>query len=130
MKKIVIIEEDEAIRETLGVYSELLGYEPILFADPESCERFHENHKLTDENQNADLLVVEQKMKNMTGLEFIQKQLDKGRVFIEQHKVVLSDSMLRNELMQAKKLGCHALEKPVSYEFFEIWIKGTERKKE
>ncbi len=124
MQRIMIIDDDESIRESLGVYSEMLGYEPVLFTGPESCNVFHiDNHACSNENHCAEILIVEQNMKKMTGLDFIQQQLDKGCKHPARHKVVISDSLTRKEFMQAKKLGCHVLQKPVTYEIFERWVK-------
>ena len=37
MPRILIIDDEQCILETLGEFSEMLGYEPILIDDPSLC---------------------------------------------------------------------------------------------
>jgi hypothetical protein len=62
----------------------------------------------------------------MTGLELIQRQIDSGCRGAPQHKAIMSGSLTAEELQQAKELGCHVLQKPVTFEVFEHLLNTIE----
>jgi CheY-like chemotaxis protein len=129
MPSILIIDDEEGNRETLGVYSEMLGYEPILAEDYSSCSTILAKIQACAEEQScADVLLINQNLATMTGLEFVEKQILKGCKAATYSKAIMSGALTQEEFKLAKKLGCHVLQKPVTYEILENWLSSVDAK--
>lgn len=119
MPKIILINDDAGVRETFELYSEMLGHEPVV-VDPSACNVLSANgQECTKDEACADILVVDQRFPGTTGLDFVQLQSDKGCRLAAQCKSVVSSSLTNAEFRQAKRIGCHVLQKPVVFEIFE-----------
>jgi CheY-like chemotaxis protein len=130
MPRILIIDDEECIRETLAVFAEMLGYEPAVAVNPAECDVSNSTSgECAKETACADLLLIDQNMPNsMMGLDVIQRQIERGCKLDIQYKAVMSGALTEDEIKQAKKLGCHVLHKPVSFEILEKWINSVEGK--
>ena len=131
MPRILIIDDEEGIREILGVYSEMLGYEAELVADLSQCNSFHaDSNGCTEGTPCADILVIDQNLPGTKGLDLIEQQLEMGCKVPPQRKAVISASLSEEEFRQAKKLGCHVMQKPITFEIFENWLNKINGKDE
>jgi CheY-like chemotaxis protein len=120
MPRVLIIDGDESTRETLAIFTEMLGIEPVVAINPASCDVYSSTPgKCTKEASCTDILFIDQSIPGMTGLELIQQQIDLGCKTAPQHKAIMSAALTAEELQQAKELGCHVLQKPVTFEVFE-----------
>jgi DNA-binding response OmpR family regulator len=129
MARILIIDRDETVRETLGVFSEMLGYEPLYAEDAATCQAIHSaNQSCSAENACAEILLIDQRLQTMTGLEFVERQIQKGCKAATNCKAVMSDALTKQEFMLARQLGCYVLQKPVTYEIFENWLQSISQK--
>ena len=129
MPRILIIDDEESLREILGVYSEMLGCEVELAADPSLCKSFHsDSQECTNEKPCADILVIDQNLPDLKGLDLIRQQTERGCKLPPQRKAVISASLSEDEFRQAKNLGCHVMQKPITFEIFESWLQKLEEK--
>ena len=127
MPRILIIDRDENVRETLGVFTEMLGYEPLFAADASSCSIIHAaNQNCTEEHPCADILLIDQRLESMPGLKFVEKQIHKGCKAAARCKAIMSSTLTTEEFNYADKIGCHVLQKPVTYEILENWLHSVE----
>ena len=119
----LIVDGDESSRETLGVFSEMLEFDPILAEDPSLCGVYNSNGAECDNEQPcADFILVDLSLKTMTGLDFVEHQVEKCCKAPVKYKAVMARSLSAAEFKQANKIGCHVLQKPVTYEILENWI--------
>lgn len=126
MQRILIIDPEENVRETLGVFSEMLGYEPMFAADAASCRAIHaENQGCTELQACADILLIDQGLPTMTGLEFVERQMEKGCKAAVHCKAIMAKTLSPEEFKEAKNLGCYVLQKPVTYEIMEQWLSSV-----
>lgn len=125
MKRIMIIDREESVREALGAFSEILGFEPTLVSDPVICHAMRAD-KIQCEVKKpcADILLVGQDLSPLTGLQFVARQEEKCCRVPIHRKAVMSGSFTKEEFMQARHLGCHVLQKPVTFEILENWLDG------
>ncbi len=129
MQRILIIDPEENVRETLGVFCEMLGYEPLFAADASSCRVIHaENQNCAEENPCADIILINQGLPTMTGLEFVERQIEKGCKAAVHCKAIMAKTLTPEEFKLTKTLGCHVLQKPVTYEIMEQWLASVEDK--
>ncbi|WP_020674998.1 response regulator [Geopsychrobacter electrodiphilus] len=121
--RIIVFEDDEASRRLMTILLEQRGYEVISAADPTICPLYSDREKPCPHvDACGDILLTDNRMPNMTGLEFVETQSQRGCKGIIQNKAVISGTWSSKECEQAEKLGCKMFYKPVCIsEIFE-WI--------
>jgi len=110
--RILIIDDEEAIRESMQMFLEDLGYDVRTAADPVSCAIACKDHCQQAERC-ADVIFVDQTMPKMSGLEFLQRQAARGCKLAPQYKMLMTGDLTERLYHQAQELGCHVEQKPV-----------------
>jgi len=110
--RILIIDDEEAIRESMQMFLEDLGYDVRTAADPVSCPVYCKGHCQQSERC-ADVIFVDQTMPKMSGLEFLQLQAARGCKLAPQCKMLMTGDLTERLYHQAQELGCHVEQKPV-----------------
>ena len=127
MPRILIIDDEESILETLGAFSEMLGHEPILVDDPSLCSlSCLDKHECPKGQSCADILLVDQYLPTIFGLDYVESQIRKGCKIPEYSKAIITGALTSQEIQRAKSLGCHVLLKPVTFEKFKNWLNTIE----
>jgi CheY-like chemotaxis protein len=111
--KAAVIDDVVFCRTFLNDLLEDRGYEVATFSNAEAFIR----HCRADERCPAsepcvDLLLTDNQMPSMSGLEMIQKQVGKGCKVQAQCRAVISGSWSDEEMSKAKSFGCTIFEKP------------------
>lgn len=114
MKKIAIVIEDEpSTREYFEMMLESLGYEVETYPSPVLCPLYKEDYK-------CDLLLTDNSMPSMTGLEFIRHLHKKNRTVPMTALVTGSwEEHLKNE---SGKLGFKVFRKPLEFDVISDWL--------
>lgn len=125
MQRLMIIEDEECIRETLGIFSEMLGYEPIIATDSSSCPAIHsDGQECLKDHPCADILLIDQGLPSISGLNFIESQIQKGCKVLAHRKALMSGALTKEEFIRTQKIGCHFLQKPVTFDVLKDWLAG------
>ena len=112
MKRILLVDDHDAARQALKTFLEMQGYEV------EEAEHGTGALALLDRGHAFDLVISDNQMPIMTGLEFIQTLAQ--RSYPSTHPVILYTANLTEELeQQALELGVHAVF-PKPYDFREL----------
>ena len=98
MLKIFVIEDDTCIRE------------PFCSETSPCC----------------DALITDNLMPKMTGLEFITNQIRKGCKLPAENRLLISGNLMDRDIKRAEELGVAYVQKPVTFDFLEKWIKTIE----
>jgi CheY-like chemotaxis protein len=126
--RIIVFEDDEAIRQSLTLLLRRNGYEVISASDPTSCPVCSTRKEAcSPESVCGDFLLTDNQMPNLTGLGFIEAQSRRGGKGIAANKAVMSGTWSSEERKKAKKLGCEIFTKPFRIEEIIEWL--DERKK-
>jgi len=119
--RVLIIDDEECIRDSLKLYLSDKGYEVTTANDPSVCigvkDGFHRNG-----TKCSDVVIVDQWMPVMTGIEFMSKRHEWGCNSTGQHKALMSANLTNDLKEQAIRLGCKVFEKPVRMNEIEAWL--------
>jgi CheY-like chemotaxis protein len=114
MKRILLVDDQQLAREVLKLYLETQGYLV------EEAENGAEGLASIDQGHTFDLVISDNQMPVMTGMEFIQRLAQ--RSYLTTHHLILYSGNLTPELeQQARDLGVSSvLSKP--YNFSELLV--------
>lgn len=122
--RIIIFEDDEPTRELLKKVLGRQGDEVLAFPDPLACPLYwRDDCSCLQQNPCGDLLITDNRMPRMTGLEFIRRQCEKGCKGVAANKAIVSGSWTDEQLREARRLGCKVFEKPLRLAELEAWIR-------
>ena len=110
MKRILLVDDHQMTREALKLFLETQGYMV------EEAENGAEGLAVIDQGHGFDLVISDNQMPVMTGIELIQRLA--RRSYLTTHPLILYSGQLTPELeQQARHLGVYAvLPKPYSFQ--------------
>jgi len=120
-RKILIIDDEESIRESLSIYFREKGYDVVSVEHPSECNG-SENRLCHGQDECADILIIDQWMPKMTGIEYLARRHDWGCRSMGQRKALMSANLPDSLRAQAVELGCKVFDKPVRLDDLEAWI--------
>ena len=124
--RIILLDDNEAVRSVLSEILVDRGYEVFTFSNPAICPLMMMPECGCGPNQTCtDIIVSDLDMPNMTGLRFIENQKKKNCKC--QHVVLMSGSWTDQDLLRAHELGCKTFAKPFPFEEFYGWLDEVER---
>ena len=127
--KVVVFEDQSYILDTISIMLKSRGFEVLGYLEPTLCPLYSDRRCFCpSEKPCADILITDNDMPNMTGLEFIRQQLIRGCKGVIRNKAIMSEKWEANELELAASFGCKIFHKPIrTKELFE-WIKECEKR--
>lgn len=128
--RIIVLDMDSSTRALLTTIAEQKGHEVIALPEPIVCPLYSELDCCCSQKLPCgDLMIISNRMAQMSGMKLIKKQLDGGCKGASQHKLVLSTTIRKSrELSFAKELGCKVLFKPFKISEISAWIDECEKK--
>lgn len=127
--RIFLIDDDSEFRTIVSIFLEMRGYEVLPAADPTGCAVYDEPDKPCPHDLPCgDILLIDQNMPQMTGLEFIQLQKARGCKGSSCNKALLSANLTAAEMQLAVELGCTVFHKPFRMYSLLTWIESVERR--
>jgi len=125
--KAIVIDDVELCRDFLADVLEDRGYSVAKYAFAQSspfCRQAGEKCKA--DQPCADLLLTDNRMPLLSGLEMIEKQQARGCKMVAGHRAVLSGCWSREDLQKAQVLGCQTFEKPYDLKGIDDWLTACE----
>jgi CheY-like chemotaxis protein len=119
MPEIMIFDDEQDVRESLALYSEMLGYDATAAKEPHFCPAYRSNQACDKQEPCADILLIDQFMPTMFGMDWVERQANKECKIPGHCKGILAKVFVEDDFKRAEKLGCHVLQKPVTYEILE-----------
>jgi len=122
--KALIFEDDGGVLEVINYLIRITGYyETLYYREPTLCPLYSDPTCIcTCEKACTDILITDNHMPNMTGLEFIRQQHIRGCKGITKHKAVMSATWSGDDLQLAEELGCKIFTKPFDIHEFLNWL--------
>jgi len=121
--RIIVLEDDPSTRKLLTGALSRLGHQVISAAEPLICPLYTDiEARCTHEHACGDILLSDNRMPRMTGLEFVARQCVRGCKGVVHNKAVVSGSWRADELAEAERLGCKVFSKPYRLADILDWI--------
>ena len=125
----VVIDDDKEIRSVISSITELRGFEVLSFSEPLLCPIYLDSAcPCPYDYACMDLLITDNRMPNMTGVDFIENQMRNGCKAIAKNKAVISGEFTEADLEQANRLGCQISTKPFRIEELNKWLDECEKR--
>ncbi len=122
--RVIIFEDDKPILRLLETTVGRLGHETLAFADPLACPLYWDDGcRCNQQFPCGDLLITDNRMPRMTGLEFIRRQQERGCKGVASNKAILSGAWTEGQLLEAEALGCKVFSKPLDLKGLSAWVR-------
>ena len=126
--RILLFEDEHAIRRPLCVFLRARGYEVLDFPSPMTCTLVTDKKCTCSRDRAcADLVIADVRMPGMTGLELISMMAGKGCHTSTRHKIIISSSLTPEQAVDLRTLGCHLFPKPFQMEKLLKLIQDCEK---
>jgi CheY-like chemotaxis protein len=124
--RILIFDDDPAIRSVLSAACDRRGYEVLAFPDPGLCPLRATSRCLCEPPTIcADIIISDLDMPSEKGLDFLEALLGKGCRC--RHIALVSGSWSARDIARARSLGCQLFAKPFQISHITEWLDHVER---
>ena len=125
----IVIDDVDFCRDLLADFLESRGYQVLTYPDVTSCPLFSANKLSCPKDAPcADVLLLDNIMPHMTGLDFLELQ-DQGDCFLHiEDKAIFSANWTPADLARAKSLGCKSFHKPYDLDKLSAWLDEREKR--
>ena len=125
----IVCDDDESMQRLFRHALEAFGYEVLTAGTPMTCA-FYRDHldSCPQHDRCTDILITDNNMPNMTGLELLEIQHHGGCKLTSKNKALMTgreDPELRK---RAAVLGCHFFPKPLLISTLLAWLKECENR--
>lgn len=126
--RIVIFDKDESVFNLIKTLVTMHGsHEVLIYSEPALCPLYTEPHcTCPREEACADILITDNNLSNMTGLELIWQQHLRRCKGTTRNKAVISEAWSRDDYELAQSLGCKIFTKPIAVDEFLKWLDACE----
>lgn len=125
IKKILIVDDEKAIRDSLDVFLSNKGHEVVTHPNPAYCDAAHADcTHCRKEEPCADVMLVDLRMPFKSGVEMLLLQGEKGCKINFDKKAVISAYISEENAAALEEMGVQYFEKPLLYSDIRSWLEG------
>lgn len=124
-RRVLIFDDDQAIRKILWLLFDSLGYEVFTFPHPGVCPLSNEQICACPEGQAcSDIIISDLQMPFKNGLDFVAEQIKKGCRC--KNIALMSGTFTQTQLDKAENLGIKVFRKPFRFGDVKKWVDRIE----
>lgn len=127
-RRVILVDDEPVVLHMLKMFFELRGYDVIACREPVRCPVYGDHAKCGNLRPCADVLITDNRMPKMSGIELLEAQKHKGCRLPAGNKALISGYLDELELRKIEELGCAFLEKPFTPDEMEAWLIGCEER--
>jgi len=124
-RRIIVFDDEELIVKLLEEYLSSIGYEVFAYTTPVICPVYGENAEVCI-RPCADVIITDQKMPRMSGLELLQEQNGRGCRLPIKNKALISGFIDDERQRLVKEVGCAFFQKPFYFTELQAWLADCE----
>ena len=124
--RVIVVDDMEFCRDILGEFMAERGYQTLTFPDVTYCPHFLNSSDCTLAAPCADILLLDNRMASMNGLDFLELHRSGNCHIPTTHKAIVSGSWTAAEMKRAEQLGCRFFHKPYDFEEISLWLSQQE----
>ena len=121
--RVIVFEDNQAVSDLFKKMLQGFGHHILTFSDPTvfhvcrdpECE-YHEDSSC------ADALIVDIMMPNMSGIEFMKLQRERGCNILHENKALMSAVTSPQQQAAVEEFGCHFFKKPFKISEVKKWL--------
>ena len=123
--RVIVFEDNQAVSDLFKKMLQGFGHHVRTFSDPTV---FHACKDLGCEYPEdfpcADALIVDIMMPNMSGIEFLKLQRERGCKILHENKALMSAVTSPQQQAAVEEFGCHFFKKPFRLSEVKKWLEG------
>ena len=119
--RIMIIDDEPCIRDSLQWYLEDLGYQVVVGPEPFNCD-VYQGRDCCRKVSCTDVLLIDQHLPGMKGLDFVEALATRGCQGIRSNILLMSGDSTSIDLNKARELGITVVQKPMELDFLAKWL--------
>ena len=130
-RRVIIFQEEPVIKLLLESIFSRRGYEVLSFNEPVICpvyESRQEERFCLKEHPCSDIVITDQRLPSMTGIELLRRQSTHGCKLMPMNKAVLSAYLTESEQKDLCELGGHFISTPFHLADLTRWIEECEKR--
>ena len=122
--RIIIFEDDPSLTKLLFLTLTKEGHSVQTFNDPTACPVYKDHEKECPKDKAcADVIITDLMIPNMTGIDFLLLQRERGRKAQDHNKALISVAALTEETRRSSnELGCKFFKKPFKISELIDWV--------
>ncbi len=124
LKRALVFEDNLICRRLLTAILQEKQFEVTAFSSPTDYPPIENTDKCPLSHSVYDILITDNKMPDMTGLELLELQQQKGCKIPNHHKAIISGSWINKDLERARQLGCKVFYKPCPIDQITNWLEA------
>lgn len=128
-RRAIIFDDEPSVLALLDTVLGRRGYEVISFSQPVVCPIYENNATVcTIEYPCADVIITDFNMPNMTGIELLRKQKERGCRLPSVNKALITACLDDEHQKTLAQLGCAYLSKPFRISTLSLWLDDCEKR--
>lgn len=125
--RVLIFDDDDAIRGLLWKYFDSRGYEVFTFPHPKACPLCDtESCECPLSEACSDIILTDLDMPSMKGIIFLENQIEKGCKC--ENLALMSGNISNSDIQKAAIKGIKVFPKPFTISDIDKWVNEVEKK--
>src|SRR6056297_1791443 len=121
-KTALLFEDNDFYREVLTEILHEKNFQVMAYTDPKAFLTTKADCCSANNKPCADVMITDNQMPGMTGLEFLEHVEARGCKLPNASKAIISGNWAEQDHVQAMTLGCKVFHKPTSLDDLLIWL--------
>ncbi len=127
-RRIILVDDETIVLLVLRNFFEMREYEVLALSEPVICPVYGDETFCTANAPCADILITDNRMPRMSGLDLLEAQARRGCRLTHRNKALLSGYLEEKDGDRLRALGVVCFQKPVEFADLGRWVDECEQR--